>query len=80
MEEIHLLRDLLQPNDWLGKIDLKRRLFCSSNLEKISEISAVCLEGISDGIYLPTVWPSVSSPSLYQINETCDCSSAEVGH
>ena len=23
MEGIHLLRDLLQPQDWLGKIDLK---------------------------------------------------------
>ena len=34
---------------------------------------------ISDGICLPTVWPSVSSPSIYKINETCDCPSAKIG-
>ena len=27
MEGTHLLRDLLQPNDWMGKIDLKDAYF-----------------------------------------------------
>ena len=30
MEGIYLLRDLLQPNDWLGKIDLKDAYFVIS--------------------------------------------------
>ena len=34
MEGIHLLRDVLQPNDWLGKIDLKDAYFVVPIWEK----------------------------------------------
>ena len=58
----------------------QRRLFCSSHLGKTSKISPVCLEGLSDGICLPAVRPSVSSPSVYKINEACACPSAKIGN
>ena len=67
-------RDLLKPNDFKAKIDLKDdlSLLYSSNLERPSNVPQVSLEGYSVEIRMPPIWNSKCPQGLDQDSKTVD--------
>ena len=69
-EGIHLVKDLLQENNWLVKLDLKH-LFCNPNSQTSLPWPAIPLDGKDTPIQLPSLWPLLSSSHVHEDNATC---------
>jgi hypothetical protein len=75
MEGTHLLRDLLQPQDWLGKIDLKDAYFVIP-IWKAQEVSSLCLEEYTPRVCMPSFWAVGGPSTVHKGDETSRCSSS----
>ena len=62
-----MLRDLLKPNDFMAKIDLKKN-------------SLFSLEGYLVGVCLPPIWNSKCPRVFFKIPKPCDRPVKEAGN
>ena len=65
MEGIHMLRDLLKPNDFMANLDLKDAYF-TVPIWKGHQVPQVSLEGYSVGFRMPPIWNSQCPQGLSQ--------------
>ena len=73
MEGIHMLRDLLKPNDFIAKIDLRDAHFTVPIWKgRPSKVPRVSLEGHSVGVRMLPIWNSKCPQGLYQDSITGD--------
>ena len=75
MEGIHLLRDLLQPQDWLGKIDLKNAYFVIPVWKDHRKYLQFVWKGSLPEFALSSLWSSGSPKIVHKGVETGGCSS-----
>ena len=67
MEGIHTLKDLVNPKDWLAKVDLKDAYFAIPIHHAVSPpVPEVQVPGEMLSVPMPPIWPVISSLSLYQ--------------
>ena len=66
LDGMHVVRDLLQKNDWMTRINLKYAYFSISIVPSALVFSAVQItkEGIS--VHMPTLWPFISPEGLHK--------------
>jgi len=76
MGGIYTVRDLLRPGDWLAKVDLKKCIFCNTNLHTTQKLPNTLVSGEDIPFHVSTIHPV----DLYKDTETCSGPTMQDGY